>query len=105
MAKQKGKGKIMLNNNMPILNKLRVLIAQKEVAENRRLSYRQIASEANVSLSILSSYAMQKVNRFDGETLEKLCRYFNVQPGDLLVLSDVTPHKTPPTKKQKAPRK
>lgn len=103
MAKQKGKGKIMLN--MPILNKLRVLIAQKEVAENRRLSYRQIASEANVSLSILSAYAMQKVNRFDGDTLEKLCRYFSVQPGDLLVLSDVSPQETPPAKKQKASRK
>ena len=99
MAKQKGKGRIM--RNMPILNKLRVLIAQKEVAENRRLSYRQIASEAKVSLSILSSYAMQKVNRFDGETLEKLCRYFNVQPGDLLVLSDVSPRSTSTNKKKR----
>lgn len=78
---------------MPILNKLRVLIAEKEVAENRKLSYRQIAREANVSLSILTSYSTQKVTRFDADTLERLCRYFNVQPGDLLVLSNVPPDK------------
>lgn len=103
MAKRKGKGKIM--NTMPILNKLRVLIAEKEVAENRKLSYRQIATEANVSLSILSSYATQKVNRFDGETLEKLCRYFRVQPGDLLVLSDVHPQDKSKNNNKKSARK
>ena len=76
---------------MPILNKLRVLIAEKEVSENRKLSYRQIAQEADVSLSVLTAYATQKVTRFDGDTIERLCRYFKVTPGDLLVLSDKAP--------------
>jgi putative transcriptional regulator len=76
---------------MPIQNRLKVLIAEKEIRENRKLSYRTIADETGISLSIISSYVSQKVNRFDGQTLEKLCRYFVVQPGDLLIFSDDPP--------------
>jgi putative transcriptional regulator len=73
---------------MPIYNKLKILIAEKELREGRKLPQRVIAQEADIPLSVLTLYISQKVRRFDTETLQKLCRYFGVQPGDLLVYSD-----------------
>ena len=81
---------------MAIYNKLKVLIAEKEIKENRRLSYRTISEETGISLSILTSYATQKTNRFDGQTLERLCNYFVCQPGDLLIHAN-----NPPSPKKK----
>lgn len=85
--------------DMAIYNKLKILIAEKELRENRKLSYRMVADEANIPVSVLSLYTAQKVKRFDSETLQKLCRYFGIQPGELLVFSD-----DPPAPKKKASR-
>lgn len=79
--------------DMAIYNKLKVLIAEKEIREGRKLSHRTVAQEAGIPLSVLTLYASQKVRRFDIETLQKLCRYFDCQPGDLLVYSDEQPKK------------
>lgn len=73
---------------MPIYNKLKILIANKENLESRKLSYRTVAQEAGIPLSVLTEYTGQRVRRFDINTLEKLCRYFGVQPGDLLGFTD-----------------
>lgn len=86
--------------DMAIYNKVKILIAEKELRENRKLSYRTVSDEADIPVSVLSLYTGQNVKRFDGETLQKLCRYFGVQPGDLLVFSE-----DPPTpKKKNAPK-
>lgn len=87
--------------DMAIYNKLKVLIAEKEIRDNRKLTYRTVAEEANIPVSVLTSYASQNVGRFDGETLQKLCRYFNCQPGDLLVYTE----DPPPSNKKKVSRK
>jgi putative transcriptional regulator len=86
--------------DMAIYNKLKVLIAEKEIREGRKLSYRIVAQEAGIPLSVLTLYTAQKVRRFDTQTLEKLCRYFGAQPGDLLVFSADLPQP-----KQKTARK
>jgi putative transcriptional regulator len=70
--------------DMAIKNKLKILISQKEYRENRKLPYRTIAEEAKIPLSVLTDYTSQNVKRFDVNTLEKLCKYFDCQPGDLL---------------------
>jgi putative transcriptional regulator len=69
---------------MVIQNRLKVLIAQKEISEGRKLTYRTISKETGVSTSTLTAYAKQEVNRFDASTLEALCAFFDCQPGDLL---------------------
>jgi DNA-binding Xre family transcriptional regulator len=89
-------------NQMPIYNKLKILIANKENTESRKLSYRTVAQEAGIPLSVLTEYTGQRVKRFDINTLEKLCRYFSVQPGDLLGFIDNPPPSAPPAKKPKA---
>lgn len=83
--------------DMTIKNKLRLLIADKEYRENRKISYRTVAQEADIPLSVLTDYTSQKVKRFDVKTLEKLCRYFDCQPGDLLEY--VPDEEEPKTKK------
>lgn len=95
--KRRRQGKIMFD--MAIHNKLKVLIYEKEIRDSRKLSYRIIAQEADIPLSVLTDYTSQKAKRFDSTTLEKLCKYFECQPGDLLVYSE-----EPPIQKQKAAR-
>jgi len=77
--------------DMAIYNRLKVLIAEKEIRERRKLTYRIIAHETGISLSILTGYVTQRVNRFDGSTLERLCNYFACQPGDILTYADNPP--------------
>ena len=77
--------------DMAIYNKLKILIAEKELREGRKLPHRTVAQEADIPLSVLTLYMSQKVRRFDTETLQKLCRYFGVQPGELLVFSEDPP--------------
>jgi len=86
--------------DMTIYNKIKVLIAEKEIREGRKLSYRIVAQESDIPLSVLTLYTAQKVKRFDGQTLEKLCTYFKCQPGDLLIHTDSPPHLPQPKKKK-----
>lgn len=85
-------------SQMPIYNKLKMLIAQKEAVEGKKLSYRTVAQDAGIPLSVLTEYTGQRVKRYDVNTLEKLCKYFGVQPGDLLGWTDAPPQDNPKTK-------
>lgn len=67
-----------------IQNNFKVLVAQKEMREKRRLTYRVIADETDLSTNTLTSYASQEVKRFDAPTLETFCKYFDCTIGDLL---------------------
>ncbi len=89
-----------MNIGMAIYNRLKVLIAEKELREKRKLTYRTIAEETGLSIGTLTVYMTQRVNRFDGSTIETLCDYFGVQPGDLLIYTA-----NPPQPKQKAARR
>jgi putative transcriptional regulator len=88
-------------NHMAIYNKLKILIAQKEFSEGRKLTYRTISKETGISTTTLTKYINQG-GGIDPGTLEKLCEYFDCQPGDLLVYSADNPAETP---KQKTARK
>jgi putative transcriptional regulator len=94
----KGDGKIMLD--MAIYNKLKIKIAEKEFHENRKLTYRTISKETGISTTTLTKYINQG-GGIDPGTLEKLCEYFDCQPGDLLVYSADQAQTT----KQKSARK
>lgn len=98
-TRYKGRRKQGYNSFMPIQNRLKVLMAEKSLREKRRLTYREVSQEADIPKSVLSLYVAQKVRRFDIETLEKLCKYFNIQPGDLLFYEE--PEKTKTAHKHK----
>lgn len=63
---------------MPIIVKLDVVLADRKVKSKELAAFVDI-SEAN--LSLLKQGHVKGV-RFD--TLERICRYLNCQPGDLL---------------------
>ncbi len=51
-----------------------------------------LSEETGVNRRTLANLAENKIERFDAEVLERLCRYFECQPGDLLELkADATP--------------
>lgn len=76
---------------MAIYNRVKILIAEKELAEGRRLTYRTIAKETGISTGALTAYINQRVNRFDASTIEAFCRFFACQPGDILIFTDSPP--------------
>lgn len=76
---------------MAIYNRIKILIAEKEFREARKLTYRTIAQETGVSTGTLTTYINQRVNRFDAPTLEAFCKFFGCQPGDILVFTDKPP--------------
>lgn len=78
---------------MAIYNRLKILIAEKEFREKRKLTYRTISDETGISTTTLTLYMSQKGDRIDLNTLETLCKYFNCQPGDILIYSDTPPEK------------
>jgi putative transcriptional regulator len=90
--------------DMAIYNRLKILIAEKEFREGRKLTYRTISQETGISTATLVLYMKQGVKNIDTGTLERLCEYLNVQPGDLLMYSKDSPqdNKHP---KQKTARK
>ena len=69
---------------MTIKNRVKILIAEKEIKENRKLTMRTIAQEAGVSTNSLVAYTNQEVVRFDAVVLEAFCKYFNCGVGDIL---------------------
>ena len=83
-------------NEMAIQNRLKILLAEKELRENRKLTYRTVAKETGLALDTLTAYMMQRVNRFDKSTLETFCNYLSCDVGDILKYSA-----DPPTPKKK----
>lgn len=66
--------------------KLPALIARKELEMNARYTQADIAEQAKVSPATISRWIRGRVDRFDADTIEKLCTYFRCEIGDLLYL-------------------
>ena len=65
--------------------RLRELIAAKARRERRRITYRNIAAETGIDKSTLSRLANDRADRVALSTIERLCAYFQCQPGDLFI--------------------
>lgn len=70
---------------MAVRYNIETLIAQKRIREGRKITYRDIAAEADVSTSTLTKMANQSMAQIGLVTIDKLCRYFQCAPGDLFV--------------------
>jgi putative transcriptional regulator len=60
-------------------------------ARQGRLTLTQLSQDTGIALSNLSKLDRSLTARIDLTTLETLCRYFKVTPGDLLELVDADP--------------
>ncbi len=66
--------------------RLKELMAQKSRLEGRRVTYADIYKSTGIFSSTLSRLAAGRAKRVDLAVLERLCEYFDCEPGDLLVL-------------------
>lgn len=67
-----------------IHSRLRSLISQKEMRENRRITYREIAGATRIPASTISRLVGDQMTRFETDTLAALCKYFECNVGDIL---------------------
>ena len=78
----------MAGQLMAVRSRLKLLIAERNIALMREgkpsLTQRTIAESTGLPLSVVSGLAANRVGRVDFKTLDKLCVFFNVQPGEIL---------------------
>lgn len=66
-----------------INNRFGILLAQKRMAEKRRVSLSEVSEKTGVSRTSLQSWENNTVTRFDLSVMDALCQYFKVGPGEL----------------------
>lgn len=71
-----------------VRSRLKVLIAERNLQLLRegkpQLTVRRIADESGIPGSVITGLTAGRAGRIDFKTLDRLCRYFDVQPGELL---------------------
>ncbi len=71
-----------------VRSRLKLLIAERNIERLRTgepaLTLRQIAADCDLPVSVVNGLTSGRTGRVDFKTLDRLCTYFNVQPGDLL---------------------
>lgn len=73
------------------------LVADKEFQEKRRISIKEISDKTNISRTTLSKIANSKGGYItSSENIEKLCKYFNITPDQLMTIIPDSP--APPEK-------
>lgn len=74
--------------NSKIVNRLRILVAEKEVCDRRPYSLRDIASVTGLSINTVAGYLRGDTTNFYGNVLIAFCDWLDCQPGDILVLEE-----------------
>ena len=70
---------------MTVLNRYKLLLAEKELREGRKISYEEIRRETGIATSTLSAWATNSVRGYRVETIDVLCQYFSCEVKDLIV--------------------
>lgn len=79
---------------MAVKNRIFELKIKKALEEGRDISNAELARRLKVSKQAVDQWVRQETNPY--QHLESVCRYFEVQPGDVLYLD-------PPLEKVSAP--
>ena len=73
---------------MAVRSRMKVLIAERNLERIKQglpeITQRDIAAESQLPLSTVNGLITGRAGRVDFKTLNRLCRFFNVQPGELL---------------------
>ncbi|PLS82766.1 MAG: XRE family transcriptional regulator [Chloroflexi bacterium] len=75
-----------------VASKMKLLVAQRELRERRRLSIRIITEESGASRSTVERLLNNTIKRIPVDDLGALCRYFNCNVGDILHMEDDMEH-------------
>lgn len=68
-----------------IQSRLKVLISEKELRENRKWTYENIKGATGISVTTIHRLVRDTAKRYDANTLDVLCRFLNCNVGDLLI--------------------
>jgi putative transcriptional regulator len=68
-----------------VYNQLKILLAQKEIKESRRIPYDEIKTKTGMAMSTISAWSTNSIKRYDADTIASLCDYFGCSVGDLIV--------------------
>lgn len=69
---------------MAVKNRLVVLMSEKQIQENRLINASTVARETGLTRQVISKWIRGEVTEFRADMVDKLCRYFKVQAGDLI---------------------
>lgn len=73
----------------------------KEIREAKKLSQERLAEMVGVRQATISDHERGQARRIDLDLIEALCKALDVDPGDLLVMTDVE-GALPPTRPSQA---
>lgn len=85
--------------NVTVNNRFSALLADSRIKEKRNIPLLEVAKKTGISYPTLLAWANNTVKRFDVETINRLCQYFKVEPGELF---QYVPDEVPPDKKKKS---
>lgn len=68
-----------------VRNRVKVLIAEKETRERRRVTYRLIEAETGMSKNTVGKWARNDVQDYNREVIAMFCDYFGCTVGELIV--------------------
>lgn len=71
-----------------IQSRLREMIAAKGRRERRKITYDDILSQTGVNKNTLTRLANDRAGMVGISIIDRLCSYFDCQPGDLFVYVD-----------------
>ena len=86
---------------VPINNRFGILLAQKRMAEKRKISLTEVHEQTGISRPTLQAWENNTVTRFDAHVIDAICQYFGVKPGDLF---EYVPNPQPQPKTKRAAR-
>jgi putative transcriptional regulator len=75
----------------------RVLVAQKELREKRRIGIRVIVEECGASRSAVERLLNNTIKQVPLDDLASICDWLNCQPGDILKLEPIPEEFIPQT--------
>ncbi|MDP9314694.1 MAG: helix-turn-helix transcriptional regulator [Chloroflexota bacterium] len=75
-----------------VTSKMKLLVAQRELHERRRLSVRILTEESGASRSTVERLLNNTIKRIPVDDLGALCRYFNCTVGDMLQMEEDMNH-------------
>ena len=65
--------------------RLRELMAAKSRKEHRRITYDTILADTGISKNTLTRLANDRASMVGMSVIDRLCAYFDCQPGDLFI--------------------
>lgn len=67
-------------------NRMITLMGKKQVDENRPINASTVARETGLTRQAISKWVRGDVTEFREDMLQRLCKYFNCELGDLLYI-------------------